>query len=202
MSFDADTLFGEIKKVKKELDILRSQSRQDFSGGGGSGGGGFGVGGSTVTTPSVHATFALNPVVHRLDETDDGLGNNPTTYNLELSITLRGASVIVEEGATHPSSTLEFHTINGTLNNGQILTIKPKEGKTLTLKTGGNIDITSDHAVADTEFVILQYFEDNVLSGSNPSTGTYSLLTGSSSTGFANLTLSNLTSPTAVNQIT
>jgi hypothetical protein len=178
MSFDADTLFGEIKKVKKELDILRSQSRQDFSGGGSSGGGGFGVGGTTVTTPSVHATFALHPTIHRLDETDDGQGNNPITYNLELSITLRGASVIVEEGSTHPSSTLEFHTINGTLNDGQILTMKPKEGKTLTLKTGGNIDITADVSVADTEFVILQYFDDNTLANSSPVTGTYSLLSG------------------------
>ena len=194
MSFDADTLFGKIKKVEKELDILRSQSRTDFSGSGGGSGGGFGVGGSTNVTPSIHASFALNPVIHRLDEAET------SPYALTGSITLRGASVIVEEGSNNASTSLEFHTINGTLNNGQILTIKPKEGKTLTLKTGGNIDITSDHAVADTEFVILQFFEDNVLSGSNPATGTYSLLTGSSSTGFANLTLSNLTSPTAVNQ--
>ena len=178
MSFDADTLFGKIKKVEKELDILRSQSRTDFSGSGGGSGGGFGVGGSTNVTPSIHASFALNPIIHRLDETEVIPNTDPKTFTLESSITLRGASVIVEEGATHPSSVLEFHTINGTLNNGQILTIKPKEGKTLTLKTGGNIDITADVSVADTEFVILQFFEDNVLSGSNPATGTYSLLSG------------------------
>ena len=172
MSFDADTLFGKIKKVEKELDILRSQSRTDFSGSGGGSGGGFGVGGSTNVTPSVHASFALNPVIHRLDEAET------SPYALTGSITLRGASVIVEEGTNNASSTLEFHTINGTLNNGQILTIKPKEGKTLTLKTGGNIDITADVSVADTEFVILQYFDDNTLANSNPVTGTYSLLSG------------------------
>ena len=186
MSFDADTLYGEIKKVKKEVDILRSQSRTDFSGSSGGGGGGFGVGGTTITTPSVHATFALNPVVHRLDEAE------ASPHALTGSITLRGASVIVEEGTNNTSTSLEFHTINGTLNDGQILTVKPKEGKTLTLKTGGNIDITSDHTISDSEFAILQYFEDN---GNK-----YNLLIGSSSTGFANLTLSNLTSPTAVNQ--
>lgn len=183
MSFDADTLFGKIKRVEKELDILRSQSRTDFSGSGGGSGGGFGVGGSTVTTPSVHATFALNPVVHRLDEDNSNV--------LTGTITLRGASVIVEEGENNASTSLEFHTINGTLNDGQILTIKPKEGKTLTLKTGGNMDISSDHTITDSEFAILQYFEDN---GNK-----YNLLIGSSTTGFANLTLSNLTSPTAVN---
>jgi len=172
MSFDADTLFGKIKKVEKELDILRSQSRTDFSGSGGGSGGGFGVGGSTNVTPSIHASFALNPVVHRLDEAE------ASPYALTGSITLRGASVIVEEGSNNASTSLEFNTINGTLNNGQILTIKPKEGKTLTLKTGGNIDITADVIVPDSEFVILQYFEDN---GSK-----YNLLSGSSSGGLTN----------------
>ena len=175
MSFDADSLFGEIKKLQKQFDILRSQSRTDFSSGGGGSNGGYGVGGSTVTTPSVHATFALNPVVHRLDEA------SASPFALTGSITLRGASVIVEEGTNNASSTLEFHTINGTLNDGQILTMKPKEGKTLTLKTGGNIDITSDQTVTDKEFVILQFFLDNELSGSNPPTGTYSLLSGGGS---------------------
>ena len=178
MSFDADTLFGKIKKVEKELDILRSQSRTDFSGSGGGSGGGFGVGGSTNVTPSIHATFALNPVIHRLDEAE------ASPHALTGSITLRGASVIVEEGENNASTSLEFHTINGTLNNGQLLTIKPKEGKTLTLKTGGNIDITSDHTISDSEFAILQYFEDN---GNK-----YNLLTGSSSGGLTNPMTSSL----------
>mgnify|MGYP006078279131 FL=1 len=186
MSFDADTLFGEIKKLQKQFDILRSQSRTDFSSGGGGSNGGYGVGGSTVTTPSVHATFALNPIIHRLDEA------SASPFALTGSITLRGASVIVEEGTNNASSTLEFHTINGTLNDGQILTMKPKEGKTLTLKTGGNIDITSDQTVTDKEFVILQFFVDN---NTTPNTsGTYSLLSGGGggSSGFVNPSTTSL----------
>ena len=67
MSFDADTLFGKIKKVEKELDILRSQSRTDFSGSGGGSGGGFGVGGSTNVTPSIHSYRSNYPKRSKCD---------------------------------------------------------------------------------------------------------------------------------------
>ena len=51
-------------------------------------------------------------------------------------------------------------TIEGTINDGQILFVKPIEGKTLTLGTGSNIDISSNVTVTDGEIAILQYFED------------------------------------------
>ncbi|MDC3257185.1 hypothetical protein OAU44_00255 [bacterium] len=63
--------------------------------------------------------------------------------------------------------------IYGTSNNGQILFMKPKDTKTLTLTTGGNIDISADVTVSDSEFVILQYFEDV-----NAGAGKYLLLSG------------------------
>ena len=67
--------------------------------------------------------------------------------------------------------------IYGTTNNGQILFIKPKDTKTLTLSTGGNIDITSNVTVNDNEFVILQYFKDV-----NANVGKYLLLSGGGGT--------------------
>ena len=72
--------------------------------------------------------------------------------------------------------------------------MKPKDGKTLTLKasTGvypnvvGNIDMSADVTVNDDSFVILQYFAD-VNNTTNDVTGRYLLLSGGgSSTGMNN----------------
>lgn len=149
MSFDADSLFGEVKRIKRELDVLRSQSRTDFSGGGGFGGG-FGVGGSTATVPTVHSTFALHPIIHNLE----------IINGVYKKIILKGASVIVDIQSGGSGTLLYLHTLEGALNNGQIITLKPKEGKTITLQSGGNIDITTDIVVADSGMALLQYHED------------------------------------------
>ena len=50
--------------------------------------------------------------------------------------------------------------IFGTHSDGTLLMIKPKEGKTLTLKTGGDIDISADVTVADNQFAMLQMSYD------------------------------------------
>jgi len=50
--------------------------------------------------------------------------------------------------------------IFGTHSDGTLLMIKPIEGKTLTLKSGGDIDISSDVTVEDNQFAMLQFSHD------------------------------------------
>lgn len=54
----------------------------------------------------------------------------------------------------------EVQIIKGSMSNGQVITLKPKEGKSLTLKAGGNIDISQDMTIADNEVAMLQMFWD------------------------------------------
>jgi hypothetical protein len=54
----------------------------------------------------------------------------------------------------------DINVFHGAKNNGHIMTVKPKDGKTLTLSTGGNIDILSNVIIEDDEIAILQYHED------------------------------------------
>lgn len=77
--------------------------------------------------------------------------------NAENQLPVVSSSAIVKR-ADNSSATIK--TIFGTTNNGQIVTVKPRETTTLTLTTGGNIDISSNLTIADTEFAMLQYWED------------------------------------------
>jgi len=54
----------------------------------------------------------------------------------------------------------DINVIHGAKNNGHVITVKPKDGKTLTLSTGGNIDILSNVIIEDNEIAVLQYHED------------------------------------------
>ena len=54
----------------------------------------------------------------------------------------------------------EIQLIKGSMSNGQIITLKPRQGKSLLLKAGGNIDISSDLTIADNEVAMLQMFWD------------------------------------------
>lgn len=54
----------------------------------------------------------------------------------------------------------DINVMHGAKSDGVLITIRPKEGKTLTISTGGNIDITSDVTVLDNEIAIMQYHED------------------------------------------
>ena len=110
----------------------------------------------------------------------------------ENALVLSSSAPIVSTSLTGGNPIIK--QIYGTTNNGQILFMKPKDGKTLTLKasTGvypnvvGNIDMSADVTVNDDSFVILQYFAD-VNNTANDVTGRYLLLSGGgSSTGMNN----------------
>jgi hypothetical protein len=104
-----------------------------------------GAGGSSINTTNttLNTLFAINPVIHTIQNTDQ--------------ITLQSSSVIVDD----TGSTLNLKTINGTLNNGQIIYVKPKAGKTLVLKSGGNINIGADITIPSGVVALLQYHEDD-----------------------------------------
>ena len=82
---------------------------------------------------------------------------------------LQSSSIVVDD----INANFEVQTITGTINNGQFLILKPIDTKTLTLKTGGNIDITSDVSISDNEIAILQFHEDNITPDPN---GNYNVL--------------------------
>lgn len=82
---------------------------------------------------------------------------NVTTDKIVLQST---ASVIVDSFSGSPT----IRTIYGARNDGQTITIIPKDGKTLTFTGADNIDISSDVTVADNNISILQ-FHNQVING-------------------------------------
>lgn len=103
---------------------------------------------------------AFTDVAQTLNVSTTWTGATYTTSTLkEGRIVIQSASVIIDTiDGTDPTLT----TIYGASNDGQFTTIKPKEGKTLTIDIGGNIDNSIASSVNDSEFTILQFHEDNI----------------------------------------
>ena len=106
--------------------------------------GGFGI----TTGTTIH-----QPVT--LDLTDvDNTGTSTGTTN---RISIKGTYMIIK----HISTPIDLVWIDLASNNGQSIFLKPEIGKQLVLKTGGNIDISSDITIEDNEFVWLLFDEDS-----------------------------------------
>ena len=88
---------------------------------------------------------------------------------------VKTSSVLVDDINGDPTVGYLF----GRIMDGKLLLMKPINGKTLTLTSGGNIDIGSDVVVQDDSFVILQFHKDNI---NADAVGSYSVL-GSTSGG-------------------
>ena len=73
------------------------------------------------------------------------------------SIVTQAASIILD---TIDGSDPELKNIHGAKNDGQFTTVRPKEGKTAMINTGGNLDVAVASTVEDTTFLLLQYHED------------------------------------------
>jgi len=127
---------------------------------------GVGAGSKDQSIGPVMTSFALNPEIHNIE----GGGSD--------EITLQSASVIVDH-----TSTITLRTINGASHDGQIITLKPLEGKSMTIVSGGNIDVTT-LAVDSDEFVIMQFFEDNT---TPTSTGSWTIVQSATGGGGDNL---------------
>ena len=132
----------------------------------------------SVGSNSMVSLWSILPAPHRLTN-EDPAGATHAAYD---RINLVSSSVIVyPKNDLDFTPTLELKTIYGTKNNGQIILIKPVvdilHKRTLVLKTGDNINITSDLVIEDNQFAILQYQEENgnkynvLMSGSSGSGG-------------------------------
>ena len=73
---------------------------------------------------------------------------------------LRSSSCIVSD--LNGGNAVIKNIIGGS-SNGQLVTLKSLKGKTLTLETGGNIEISSSVTVNDDEFVLLQLFDNGLV---------------------------------------
>jgi len=131
--------------------------------------------------------IASKPTIHNITDVDTG----GTATGVFDKVQLRTSSIIVDH-----TGALDVKFIQGTLNDGTILYMKPKDGKQITLKTGGNIDIATDLFVNDNQCAILVFFEDNQ---SPDAQGNYVVATISSAGGGGgglNTNLDNLANPT------
>lgn len=143
MSFPSPTPHDETRRLRRDLDALTNITRFNqpqqnvFSETSSQ------VSSSAYVVPSVQGLFAINPVIHTIHDTNQ--------------ITLVSSSVIVDGSG----SLLDLQVINGTINNGQIILVKPKAGKQVTLKTGGNINIGADVVILSGTVAQLQYHEDD-----------------------------------------
>ena len=73
---------------------------------------------------------------------------------------LRSSSCIVSD--LNGGSAVIKNIIGGS-SNGQLVTLKASKGTTLTLETGGNIEISSDVTINDDEFALLQLFDNGLV---------------------------------------
>jgi len=169
MSYETYGLNDTIKQIQREMAIIRESIpiSGEFVGLDQSG---HGLGSTSDNVPIIEGITSWQPLEVTLEGSPED----------QLQI---GATTLIVNGT---GNSLTLKTILGTQHNGQIVTIKPKEGKTLDIVSGGNIDVSSTVSLSDNEYVIFQYFED---AGNK-----YLVLEaggGSGSSG-ANTTLSNL----------
>ena len=87
----------------------------------------------------------------------DWVGTYTNTSVVTGQLVITSASMIIDDLSGNPT----IKTIHGAKNDGQFTTVKPLEGKTLTVASGGNID-TAGFTVADSVFATLQFHEDNI----------------------------------------
>lgn len=186
MSFAAENNAKQLQKLKREIDILRdnvvfSPSTNDltplFAN----------LGGRNAAHGPQTGLETSIPIVHLLTDVDD----NGTSTGAFDRIDLLSSNIIVDRvGFT----SLNLKYIQKRVNDGTKLKITVKSGKSLTFKTGGDIAIDADVTINDKQFAYVVYYSD---------TTKFKLILTSSVTpagDFANKTLSNLDSPTAINQ--
>lgn len=117
------------------------------------------------------------PVDDQVTITDVDTSGTPTGVFDKINLTT--SNMVVRTGV---SSDIKF--IQGTLNNGQYIILKPIFGSAFTLKTGGNIAISSDVIVSGDEFCILIFYEDVTSPDANGNYTVHKALGGGGSAGY------------------
>ncbi len=131
-----------------------------------------------------------------INETTSGWTASYTASSKAMgNLVIYSASMIVDkmEGGDP-----NINVIYGATNDGQFTTIKPKEGKTLTLSQNGNIDTANDVSIDDTSGAILQFHSDNTTPDSG---GNWTIITGGAGGGSSSLLKDPVKTATQVNYV-
>lgn len=153
MTFQPDSNYKDIKKLKKDLNKLNdnliftagiNESAPSFANSGGRN-----AAGGIHTGPDV-----IQPLNHFITDVDDS-GASTGIFD---KINLMSSNVVIDQTDV---SLINLKYILKTSNNGQrIAALTVKAGKTLILQTGGNLDITSNITLSDSDIAYLVYSED------------------------------------------
>jgi len=162
MSWQVKDEATELDRLRNDLNKIRDQLFiSNFATGLPSG---FLVGG-TSGQGSAQGSGLWSLASFQIDEnvTITDVDTTGTSTGVFDKINITTSNMIIKAGGG--SSDIKF--IQGTLNNGQFLILKPETGTTKTLKTGGNINIASDVTINDKEFVIAIFYEEQISPDSN-----------------------------------
>jgi hypothetical protein len=161
---DTNDMPNEIRKLHKEINLIRDQAEFQpiLTTGRSDDGFGASVGSKTMNSQGV---WSLTPVIHTVNKLTTGA----TLYDM---IELISACAVIDKNPLQGASVTELDvktirmgsineagvTVNNSAPNGTILFIKPINGKKITLKAGGNIHISKDVTLDDKAFAILQFY--------------------------------------------
>jgi len=87
-----------------------------------------------------------HPIIHQITD-KDAIGTPTGTFD---RISLISSMIIVDY--SDPIGDIELRYIQGKAKEGVILKLTPKRGRTLVIKSGGNILTSSDITISATEF--------------------------------------------------
>lgn len=186
MSYNPPSNENDLRKLNKSLGVVRNIARfTNYSTNVNTTP--YGIGSTSVSKTMSFSLAFQNPAVCVLT-------NSSGVYHLSLQ-----TSNTIVDGT---GSSLSINYLDGTLNNGQYVMLRPQKGKTLTLVAAsdlsgnhGNLYLNSNITLTENEYVELTYYKDL---GTGTS-GMYITSIGSGGSE-ANTALSNLINPTAINQ--
>ncbi|MEE9409329.1 MAG: hypothetical protein V3V41_00190 [Candidatus Heimdallarchaeota archaeon] len=148
----------EEREIKRELNELRQATRyqQSFSN---LDEVGFGAGSKSRDQSTAFGTTAMYAEFHELTEDDE----DGTPTGVFDKIILEAPGAIVDNDQAITDQELRFIFDAQAFHNGQFISLRPKSGKTLTVKSGGNIDVSGDILIGEGEFLLLIYYEDSAV---------------------------------------
>jgi len=163
MSWQVKDPTTELNRLRNDLNKIRDQLFiSSFSTGSPSG---FLVGGLSGQGGAIGAGTSVGLFAWQTDRnvqiTDEEFDGTPTGIFDKINIST--SSMIITTGG----GSFDVKFIQGTLNDGQFIILKPQTGTTITLKTGGNINISSDVTVNDKELIIAIFYEEQTSPDSN-----------------------------------